>query len=394
MPVDSRIPLGITYPQSDLAGNFQKGFNLKQDIEAAPFKQKAIEAKAQDEQLTAANNKLTAVGNLLANVKDQQSYSMAKQQLAAAGIINPADIPDQYDPAYVDMHKNSLLNAKAQLDKQFKMAEIDQMRAGGATGTLLNRMNAGTTDAQALKDTYFGKVNAGKGLEKDPATGKVINTPGYNEAAGNTENVKQREQEKGKRLGEEEGNLNVNVAMLPQLEKTVASLKEIGKDATYTLGGQLVDIGSRQLGLGETKGAVAREKYMTTVRDQVLPMLRQTFGAAFTKAEGDGLLETMGDPDKGPEAKNAALDALINQKKNDILTGKIATGKATNEDLYNTDKPTESEKAAGKLPPEENIPTGGKINTKMARRVTQQEYTKLPSGAQYLDPMGNVRTKK
>jgi len=184
--IDARIPMSIQYPQSDLLGNFQKGFNLGQDIQAAPFKQKAIEANAQNEQLTAANNKLTAIGNLLNGVKDQQSYSMAKQQLAAAGIINPQDIPDQYDPAYVDMHKNSVMNAKAQLDKQFKLQQIAESKAGGTSGILLDRL----ANEPDLKSALLTKTNAGKGVVMNPSTGQAEIVEGYNPAVASTEGAK------------------------------------------------------------------------------------------------------------------------------------------------------------------------------------------------------------
>jgi hypothetical protein len=51
-----------------------------------------------------------------------------------------------------------------------------------------------------------------------------------------------------------------------------------------------------------------------------LPLLRQTFGAAFTVAEGDSLLATLGDPNMHPDEKNAVLDAFIENKRRDLET--------------------------------------------------------------------------
>lgn len=182
MPIDSRLPLGIDYGDSDPLGNFQKGFGLRQEIEQAPLKQKQLETKVQDDQIIAANNKLSAISNLLSGVRDQQSYSMAKQQLASLGIINPSDIPDQYDPAYVEMHKNTILNAKNDLDRQYKLAQIAEMQAGGSTGVFANRLR----DEPSLRDAYFNKVNAGKGLVINPESNSVEGMPGYNQAVAGT----------------------------------------------------------------------------------------------------------------------------------------------------------------------------------------------------------------
>ena len=268
MPVDARIPLGISYPQSDPLGSYQKGFAIQQNIQSAPFEQQKLKANAQDAQLTAASNKLAAIGNLLNGVKDQNSYSMAKQTLAQAGIINPADIPDQYDPAFVQMHKDSLLNSKAQLDKMFKQAEIAQMQAGGATGTLLNRMNANTPEAQALKDTYFGKVNAGKGLEKDPITGQVINTPGYNEANAGTKKSEKIAEKAGEMDAARQANKTKAESALRGFEQqsdlVIANIdKALGSINKYSTG-----YGSMLAGLPDTDARKLRN-YIDTVKANV-----------------------------------------------------------------------------------------------------------------------------
>ena len=52
----------------------------------------------------------------------------------------------------------------------------------------------------------------------------------------------------------------------------------------------------------------------------MLPLLKETFGAAFTATEGESLKATMGDPDAAPEEKMAQLDAFIAQKLRDIET--------------------------------------------------------------------------
>jgi hypothetical protein len=142
-------------------------------------------------------------------------------------------------------------------------------------------------------------------------------------------------------------------ASMPTLVKAVASLRELSKTATYTKGGQLFDYLNRQVGGDPRKGAVDRAKTIAMVKNNVLPLLRQTFGAAFTAAEGDSLLATFGDPDMSPQEKNAVLDALIESKtadleakrrlvmrgENPVPTGRsLAPPKASEEDILFTMK--------------------------------------------------------
>ena len=61
------------------------------------------------------------------------------------------------------------------------------------------------------------------------------------------------------------------------------------------------------------------------IDNQVLPLLKATFGAAFTVSEGDKLSATLGDINLSPDEKDAALDAFIEQKmvEVDVTRGKV-----------------------------------------------------------------------
>ena len=120
--------------------------------------------------------------------------------------------------------------------------------------------------------------------------------------------------------------LNSMKAKMPGLEAVVKELNAIGKEATYTLSGQILNEGRKQLGMAPSDGAIARTKYGAVVANQVLPLLRDTFGAQFTAAEGDRLLATLGDPDVSPAEKEAVLNAFIEQKKRDIEGLAVQTG--------------------------------------------------------------------
>lgn len=112
--------------------------------------------------------------------------------------------------------------------------------------------------------------------------------------------------------------LNQMQAALPGLQGTIESLRELAPIATSTLGGRIFDTAVKETGFGSTKGATARAKFIAVINNQVLPLLKPTFGAAFTVQEGESLKATMGDPNATPEEKMAQLDAFVAQKVRDI----------------------------------------------------------------------------
>lgn len=133
-------------------------------------------------------------------------------------------------------------------------------------------------------------------------------------------------------------------AALPGLMTAVGELKELAQISTSTFGGKIFDQAVKQSGFGTTKGATGRAKFIAIVNNQVLPLLKETFGAAFTFQEGESLKATMGDPDASPDEKMVQLDAFIAQKVRDIETkqrqlGQPVTGASdisglSDEDLF------------------------------------------------------------
>jgi len=115
-------------------------------------------------------------------------------------------------------------------------------------------------------------------------------------------------------------------AALPGLKNAIGQLRELAPIATSTIGGKIFDQAVKQTGFGSTKGATARKKFIAIIDNQVLPLLKPTFGAAFTVQEGEALRATMGDPDSTPEEKMAQLDAFIDQKMRDIQTKQSQLG--------------------------------------------------------------------
>jgi len=173
----------------------------------------------QGSQFALAEKKLAAASELLNGVSPE-NYSKRIQIGVNSGIIAPDDIksgkvPQQYDPDWVNemqaITSNTLSTFK--LDREYKKAQINQMNAGGSTGVFMNRLQ----NEPDLKDAYFGKANAGKGIVIDDFGNPTIK-PGYNEAVSSTK-AAERQKEK-----------NVDLQMNPKIE---AKTKQAGLKAEY-----------------------------------------------------------------------------------------------------------------------------------------------------------------
>jgi len=123
-----------------------------------------------------------------------------------------------------------------------------------------------------------------------------------------------------KSRGESLSELGRAKAALPGLTEVVNKLITLSDVATYTLAGKAFDEVTKQLGFGATEGATARAKMESLVSNQILPLLRDTFGAQFTEREGESLRKTMLDIDASPAQKKEILNAFIEQKIRDIET--------------------------------------------------------------------------
>lgn len=124
--------------------------------------------------------------------------------------------------------------------------------------------------------------------------------------------------EQQKQLAKDKDEYRNMVSKLPELKKTVARLNKLAAKATYTYAGQAYDFMQKQFFGDTTEGGKAREEYIAIVNNQILPLLRDTFGAQFTEKEGEQLRQTLGDANATPEEKVAILNSFIEQKEADI----------------------------------------------------------------------------
>lgn len=130
---------------------------------------------------------------------------------------------------------------------------------------------------------------------------------------------------------------------LPGLKEAVSELLELSTAASSTLLGRGFDFLVKESGFGSTKGADARAKLIAIVDNQVLPLLKETFGAAFTVQEGENLKASLVDPDASPSQKREQLTAFIDQKERNIRTKQAQLG----QDQSTTQQFTEGQTATG-----------------------------------------------
>lgn len=243
------------------------------------------------------------------------------------------NIPSEYSPEALSYIKSIVTQARDVEDvakEEFQRTKPESGGAkaalgGGATGALITRWmedNPGGTFSQGLAAV---QGLARKGLKYD-SEGNIVSQRGF---VGSQQEL-EKGKAKGKEIGKEEGialaSLRSQEAKMPGISKVVGQLRELSKDATFTVAGRAKDESLKQLGLPMSKGGIARAKYMAIVDNQILPLLRDTFGAQFTEREGQTLRATLGNPDMSPAQKLTVLDAFIAQKNENVSALKRRLG--------------------------------------------------------------------
>jgi hypothetical protein len=179
---------------------------------------------------------------------------------------------------------------------------------------------APTPDGVTLSPPGASNLNLGTSFGVRDRNGQIVNQVPIDNAG------KASDTAYGKGQGEARSTLASMQSQLPGLQTVVGELDKIAERATYTTAGQVLDVGRKELGMSPRDAAVARTEYISKVSNQILPMLRDTFGAQFTAREGDTLMATMGDPDKTPAEKQAVLKSFIEQKARNIQALAQQTG--------------------------------------------------------------------
>lgn len=224
-------------------------------------------------------------------------------------------------------------------DEQKQQARLIDLglapRMTGSSQITIAQQGLTPSVAQSQADIAGAKAGAEEGAKLDQQATKAPGIAG-DVAAAESEAKKSVElkygpqiasairlaEENAKAKGETLTDLARAEAAMPSLNTAVAQLKELAPIATSTLGGKIWDVAVKESGFGATEGLKAKAGFISIVNNQVLPLLRQTFGAAFTAKEGETLRDAMANPDASPEEKIVQLDSFIAQKKRDIESKK------------------------------------------------------------------------
>jgi hypothetical protein len=271
---------------------------------------------------------IKSAAEALAGITPQSGFSdiagalsnpwLSQPQSTIAAALLQQNLQSQ-DPAY-------------QLDLAYKRAQIERMNAeasGGIPGALpaniqeweyYNNLSPEEQSRYLNMKRSNTPLNIGTGfVTQDQANpGQIIGGPIA---------IENEQQSFDKAFGASTGAAAGESAVLadsisrklPGLRSVVDTLTSLADTATYTQSGQVMDSVKRELGLPVGQGAIDRASYIAIVDNQVLPLLRDTFGAAFTQKEGETLRATLGNPNASPAEKKAILDAFITQKERDVL---------------------------------------------------------------------------
>ena len=237
----------------------------------------------------------------------------------AAAAYNPQGQLD-----YIQRIKQARADADLAFQRQKEMADYNHALDMKKQDALYNLKN----HLEAIKGGYGTAAQQNiaqlESIGFSPMDAALLVHAGQNNAIGQIypsfgkEGAKKSDQELGKNYAADLDEYNNMVSKMPELESTVKELGDLSDEATYTAIGRLYNDAKREFKGEATQGGVALTKYKTIVDNQILPLLRDTFGAQFTQKEGETLKATLGDPNKTPEERKATLKSFIDQKRKSI----------------------------------------------------------------------------
>ena len=289
----------------------------------APVRQQQAEVNLASSELRSDSDKVRYMVDRLKTTTDQPSWTAAKQDLMSKGMSSES-LPDAFDPEvrdqivgkgseriktgsynprdYTTESWNSFMRSKNPAD--LKRYETSASERIANNPDLANRVTQTQSQIAGGKAEATEKRKLGVQLDMMPKVRSAI----------------KKAEVEAKARGEAVTKLGRAKAAYPGLQEVVAKLGTLAEIGTYTMAGRAFDMAAKEMGFGATKGATARVKMTAIVNNQVLPLLRETFGAAFTVAEGESLRATLLDVNATPSQKKATLEAFIEQKMRDIET--------------------------------------------------------------------------
>lgn len=271
------------------------------------------------------------------NAPDDMKAAIAQQMVGYMGktygnsIIS--DIPPISDTANFGNFMSGLAQAVDNMDisgRDLWQAEEEAKARAEQQAFDMQKLYANdalTRSRDAIKSSNsYKKMQELVQMGVPPQTAMVMAYNGNSEAVGqglidgslfNKKGTDKLSQEMAKNYAEDLNEYNNMLSKMPELNETVDRLMQLAKTATYTKTGQFRDAVAQERGK-PTQASVDRDEYESIIANQILPLLRDTFGAQFTEREGNSLKATLGDPNKSPLSKVRVLNSFIVQKRKSL----------------------------------------------------------------------------
>lgn len=176
----------------------------------------------------------------------------------------------------------------------------------------------GTPKTTAQQNIEYLSSNLGIPLEQAAQLVYSGQNPTLNMASFGQKGSEALDKSRGEKYAEDVDAYNNLVANLPALEQMTQELKDLGKQGTHTYAGRVWDAIQREGFDKATAGDVASSAYQAKVNQNLLPLLRTTFGASFTEKDREAMEKTLGDPFTHPDIKDKTLDEFIKNKRREI----------------------------------------------------------------------------
>lgn len=319
-------------------------------------------ADTQKAQIEAHLKKFEVAGQIVAGVRDQATWELARQQTEQVfGAEAAAQMPAQYDPALIEQKRLQAMTVKEQLEQEHKRLTLaETQRHHKTTEGLTAQGQRITMRGQDMTDARSRELNA---------NGKEI------AAAAKKEAATEKDVTKFSATLQKEG--------IPELETAVSGAEgALGRYKPGTVPG-----------IGPIKNAMPAFAMSAEGKDvrQALAQVRNIVlsarsGAAVTDQELRRLVEEIGtgvgmsedDIRKGLTKIRARIDAI-----------KTNAAAGVNDEVLKTyqDRGGISIKRGGASP----APPGAPVKLDAAN--ADSEYEKLPSGAEFIAPDGSRRRK-
>jgi hypothetical protein len=272
---------------------------------------------------------------------------LADNRKQAAGLIRQA-FSDESDK----VQTRALLSQAEQLDPEFTLGMVNKVREGSSLTSSEREFNSLVQGMSQEDKVKARRIKAGLEARSVGSAAQTIAGDDTSERIAQSQSIIEKGKAKGRAKGAAEGesesagliaesrsfietavananreakdrgevlsDLQLARATLPGLTSVVSQLKELAPIATSTIGGNVFDFASKEIGFGSTKGADAKAKFIAIISNQVLPLLKPTFGGAFSVEEGNALRATLGDPNASPDQKVEQLNAFIEGKLREV----------------------------------------------------------------------------